>query len=107
MKTNRTNQRILLISFFSAFGVGVAASAIYVLAGGSLLLTPLWAEVAFLPGFVAGVYAATLGAGHDLMIVIGCAAVGLAYGLLGLLIAGVGLLIRALVRRPDEVPAAG
>ena len=96
-ETRNNTRRIRLVSFLAASLAGIAGSAAFVLAcGKTTVLTPLWAEVAFFPGFVAGHAAqGLLKVSIEAATWVGCVGVGLAYALAALAIVRIVSLVRA------------
>jgi hypothetical protein len=91
---NKVLQQSKTQMFFIGLMVGLVASWLYLLAGGSTwLFVPLWAEVIFYPGFFVGGYCYYL-FGNSIAILLGTMAVGLFYGIFFVIILLLGRFLR-------------
>jgi len=65
--------------------VGITAPVTYLLAGGSDLLPPDWAVIAFYPGFVAGYQVFRLGYSERIGQLVACITVSISYAIIAFL----------------------
>jgi len=74
--------------------VGITAPATYLLAGGSDLLPPDWAVIAFYPGFVAGYQVFRLGYSELIGQTVGCITVSASYAIIAAILCRLISLLR-------------